>query len=287
MKVSYLKRNHPNFPIALVNIPSPPLQVYWVGPSTADIFSLPSVAIVGARKASAYGRHVTARLAEELAARGVLIVSGLALGIDSIAHEAALRARGKTVAVLPSGLDKIYPSSHSDLARRIVAQGGGLLSEYPDGTHPQNQNFIARNRIIAGLAEVLIVTEAAINSGSLHTARFALDQGKTVMAVPGNITSDLSQGTNNLIKAGAIPLTSTQDVLESLNLSVAPKITELEFAKSPEEHALLVLIQDGVSDGEAMLIASGLDPSQFNQTLTSLELAGRIRPLGANHWTMR
>lgn len=287
MKVLNLKRNHPNFPIALVNIPSPPSQVYWVGPNTAEIFALPSVAIVGARKASAYGRHVTAKLAEELAGKGVLIISGLALGIDSIAHEAALRANGKTVAVLPSGLDKIYPASHSELARRIVASGGGLLSEYPDATSPDRQNFIARNRLIAGLAEVLVVTEAAINSGSLHTARFALEQGKTVLAVPGNITSDLSQGTNNLIKAGAIPATSAQDVLELLNISVSPAVSNFDYAKTAEEHSLLTLIRDGISEGEEMLATSGLSPSLFNQTLTSLELAGHIRPLGANHWTLR
>lgn len=287
MKTLRLNYNHASFPEQLRQIPSPPRQVYWAGADLTQLLVKPAIAVVGSRKASAYGKFTTIKFTEELVTYGLLIVSGLALGIDSIAHEACLRSGGKTIAVLPSGLDKVYPASHSELARRIARKGGGLLSEYPENTHPQNQNFIARNRLIAGLAQGLLITEAALNSGSLHTARFALEQGKTVMAVPGNISSYLSEGTNNLIKAGAIPVTSTQDILEALNIPVSSRKPAVDNAKTPEEFVILQIISSGVTEGEAILNASQLSPALFNQTLTSLEISGRIRPLGANHWSLR
>src|SRR5690606_28976050 len=153
------------------------------------------------------GRAVTYKFASELAARGVVIVSGLALGVDSIAHEACIGSGSKTIAVLPVGLEKIYPTSHTHLAKKISQGNGLLVSEYPSGTDPRRENFIARNRIIAALAEGVLITEAAENSGSLHTARFAIELGLPVLAVPGPINSSTSVGTNNLIKAGAIPVT--------------------------------------------------------------------------------
>src|SRR5690349_13682617 len=153
----------------------------------------PTVAIIGTRKPSAYGREVGYRLAYDLAKRGVVIVSGLALGMDAIAHKAALDAGGTTIAVMPGGLDRIYPATNTALGERIIANGGALISEYPAGEQIFPGNFIARNRIVAGIADGVLVVEAAIKSGTLHTASFALDYGRPVMAVPGEITNPMSR----------------------------------------------------------------------------------------------
>ena len=243
------------------------------------------VAIVGSRKVSAYGRQVTAELAGKLAEQGIVIVSGLALGVDAIAHEAALEANGLTIAVLPGPLEQIYPRSHQQLAQRIVEQGGALLSEYPEGTEAFRGNFIARNRLVAGLSDALLITEAALKSGSLHTANFALDQGKAVLAVPGNITSPTSAGTNNLIRAGATPITSVEDILQVLGIYEHAKASEV-YGRNPEEQAIIDLLLAGTSDGEELQRASQLDIGQFNQTLTMLEISGKIRSLGANQWAL-
>jgi DNA processing protein len=227
---------------------------------------------------------VTQRLAAELAKQGTVIVSGLALGVDSIAHQAALDAGGHTVAVLPSSIEEIYPASHRGLAERIVQQGGALISEYPKGTPVMKHNFIARNRLIAGLADGLIVTEAALKSGSLHTARFALEQGIDVFAVPGNITSPTSEGTNNLIKSGAMPLTDVSDVLSRLNIE--PVNVALPLGDTEQEQAILDQLAAGISDGNELQQASGLAIELFGQTLTMLEINGKIRALGNNNWSL-
>jgi DNA processing protein len=209
----------------------------------------------------------------------------MALGIDGEAHKAALSAGGKTVAVLPCGLDRFYPSSHHNLARQILEKGGALISEYPEGTEPRRENFIERNRLVSGISDALLVIEAAEKSGTLHTVNFALEQGKTVLAVPGNITSPISKGTNNLIKAGAIPVTDISDILNALDIPDQPEQTELLSAETPEELLILKLLHKGINDSAELLRASNLGTSQFNQALTMLELNGRIRPLGAGHWT--
>lgn len=246
----------------------------------------PRIGIVGSRKASPYGRAVTTTFAHELARRGAVIVSGLALGTDSIAHSGCLQAGGTTIAVLPSGLNDIYPRSHTVLARQIVEKGGALVTEYPSGSGPRREHFIARNRIIAALSEGLLIPEAAINSGSLHTARFALELGIPVMAVPGPITSPTSEGTNNLIKAGAVPVTCVEDIYAALNW-VVPKAGEaVTHAATEPERLILELLRSGLSDGHELLQTTGLPAAQFNQALTMLELTGRIRPLGNNQWSI-
>jgi DNA processing protein len=206
MKVNTLTLNAPDFPDILKHISPVPKNLFWSGQSIGSWIERPKVAIVGSRRISPYGRAVTEKLAGELARAGVVIISGLAYGVDITAHNAALAARGITVAVLPSSLEEIYPPAHRNIARQI-SEKGTLISEYPVGAISFRSNFIARNRLVSGLADVLIITEAALKSGSLHTARFALEQGKTVMAVPGNITSPTSEGCNNLIKSGAAPIT--------------------------------------------------------------------------------
>lgn len=178
----------------------------------------PIVAIVGSRDVTTYGKKATYKLAYDLAKAGVVIISGLAIGVDSIAHQASLDAGGRTIAVLPSCLEAIYPKRHFDLANNIVKNGGLLLSEYPKGqAGPQKYQFIARNRLIAALSNAVIVTEAKKKSGSLHTANFALEQGIDVYAVPGEIYSPNSEGTNQLIQNGAGLVTDAQELIDYIN----------------------------------------------------------------------
>jgi DNA processing protein len=286
MKVKKLTLTSKEFPEILKNIPQPPQKLYAIGELTS-LLNLPRVAVVGSRKVTPYGRQVTQNLAYELARSGVVIISGLALGVDSIAHEACLEAGGKTIAVLPTSLDNIYPSSHRHLAKRIIENGGALVSEYESGMPGLKQNFIERNRLVSGLSEGVLIPEAAIKSGTLHTANFALDQGKTVMAVPGNITSQTSEGTNNLLKSGAVLVTEIEDIFQALKLERLGQQKELPLAANQAEQSILWMITEGITDGSLLLTKSGLTPSEFNQTLTMLEITGKIAPLGAGNWGIR
>ena len=286
MKNNKITQSTSDVPEKLRNIPTPPKQLFVIGNNVNELLNKPSVTIVGSRKVSAYGRAVTLGLAGELAKSGIVIISGLALGVDSLAHKAALDAGGLTIAVLPSGVDKIYPAAHFGLAKQILQQGGALVSEYPDGTPPLKHQFIERNRIASGLGDALLITEAAERSGTLHTANFALEQGRPVLAVPGNITSPTSAGTNNLIKTGATPVTCVQDVSHALGLELTEKKREVPRSGNPDEQLLLDLLFGGVSDGTELLGQSELDVSRFNQTLTMLEIRGQIRPLGNNRWSL-
>jgi DNA processing protein len=260
-----------------------PKSLYLLGNLPGE--RLPSVAIVGTRRPTAYGREIAYRLSYELASKGVVIISGLALGIDSIAHQAALDAGGRTIAVLPGGLDRVYPASHSQLARRIVEKGNALVSEYPVGTQIFPVNFIARNRIVAGLSDGLLVIEAAIKSGTIHTVGFALEYGRSVMAVPGNITSPMSDGCNNIIKQGACAVTSISDILNEIGISTYKKVqTRLPLGDNPQEAALIKLIYAGIKDGDDLYIKSGLSAAEYSQTMTMLEINGKIRAYGGNVW---
>lgn len=272
------------FPQILRDIPEPPQAIYVLGQLDLLIKS-PRLAVIGTRKVTPYGRAVTADLVSAVAGQGVVIISGLALGVDALAHEAALQAGSRTLAVLPCGLDAPYPVRHRPLARRMLLQGGALLSEYSNGTPPMQHRMIERNRLVSGLADAVPITEAAARSGTLHTANFALEQGKTVMAVPGNITSQLSQGTNQLIKSGAIPVTSPEDIFQALGINTAKQRTEVLPANA-HEATILDLIRTGTTDGSTLQTASQLEAAIFNQTLTMLEITGKIRPLGAGHWTL-
>lgn len=287
MKVKNLTIHNSAYPSVLKTIPGAPEQLFYLGAEPASWLERPRVAVVGSRGVTTYGRLVTTQLVGELAERGIVIVSGLALGVDGIAHTACLEAGGATVAVLANGLDKIYPASHTQLARRILEQGGSIMSEYPAGTPALKQHFIARNRIVAGLAQALLITEATEKSGTLHTARFALEQGRDVLVVPGNITSPNSVGTNNLIRAGAIPVTSVADILYALGAKHLPAEPVRRRGETAEEQAIIDLLYAGVADGHELLTRAGLAPVQFNQTLTMLELSGKIRPLGNNQWSLK
>lgn len=275
----------PAFPDCLRQIPQPPSSLYYISENWAELMGRPRVAIIGSRKVTIYGRSVTAQLAAELARAGVVVVSGLAYGIDSIAHRAVLEAGGQTIAVLAGGLDDIYPQGHQELARQIVAQGGALISEYPEETPTYKQHFIERNRIVSGLCRAVLITEAADKSGTIHTATFALEQGRDVLAVPGNITSPQSVGTNRLVKTGAIPITCVEDVFRVLDIKVRPRRHAIQGA-TPEQQSIINLLLKGETDGAALLEQSGLDVVQFNQALTMLEISGKIRSLGANLWSL-
>ena len=275
-------------PQRLQRIPAPPTVLFHRGERLNKLLERPAVAIVGSRNVSPYGTQVTASLASKLAEQGVVIISGLALGVDALAHKAALDAGGLTIAVLPSSVEQPYPATNRQLAEKIVEQGGALVSEYPAGEFDQSfkSNFVARNRLVAGLADAVLITEAAEKSGSLHTAQFARKQGKPVLAVPGNITSPGSAGTNDLIKGGATAVTGYKDVLRALGL-VEHVLTASEVRGGNQtEQKILDLILQGTNDGELLLKLSELDISLFNQTLAMLEISGKVRSLGTNQWAI-
>jgi DNA processing protein len=287
MTVKKLTKQDSAYPYPLRDIAGPPEELFYVGADPSAWIDRPRVAMVGSRAVSAYGREVTARLARELAERGVVIISGLALGVDGIAHQACLDAGGTTVAVLANGLDKIYPATHTRLAEAILSRGGTIMSEYAAGMPGFKWNFIARNRIVAGLAQALLITEAAEKSGTLHTAKFALEQGREVLAVPGNITSPGSVGANNLIKTGAVPVTGIDDILYTLGLEHTHSAQVLRRGDTPEEQTILTMIYGGTTDGHTLLTKSGLATAKFSQALTMLEISGKIRALGNNLWTIK
>lgn len=285
MKVKKITLDDSAYPSVLRTIPSPPKELYYLGLPPEEWLLRPRVAIVGSRGVTPYGRTVTEQLAKQLAERGVAIVSGLALGVDAIAHEAATgQGNGPHLAVLANGLDEIYPASNTRLAQRLLEQGGAIISEYPVGTPSFKQHFIARNRIVAGLAQALLIVEASDKSGTLHTARFALEQGRDVLVVPGNITSPHSVGCNNLIKAGAAPVTGVEDILHVLGAGNLAHTTYVHKGENADEQAILDLLYQGMSDGYQLLLRTQLAPNVFTQTLTMLELSGKIHPLGNNHW---
>lgn len=265
-------------------IPTPPEAVFFKGKLPAD--RAPTVAIVGTRKPTAYGREVAHQLAYELARKGIVIVSGLALGIDAVAHRAALEAGGATIAVLANSVDTIYPRSHVGLANDILASGGAILSEYEPSMPARSYQFLARNRIVSGLSDAVVIIEAAARSGTLSTAAHALEQGKEIFAVPGNITSPLSAGCNALLKQGAHPVTRSEDILEVIAPHQLAAQTALPLGSTPLESKIISLIQSGIRDGDELQRQSGTTPSEFSQAITLMEITGTLRSLGANQWTL-
>lgn len=246
----------------------------------------PTVAIVGSRKPTPYGKEVTASIASKLAGRGVVIISGMALGVDAIAHQAALDAGGTTIAVLANGLHRYYPTTNAQLGRRIINNGGAVMSEYEPGVEPREFQFLERNRIVSGLADVVVITEAAARSGTLNTAAHAIAQGKEVYAVPGNITSPMSAGCNYLLRQGATPLVNVDDLIEQLLPSSSLEQQPLPLGSTPLETAIIDCLARGMRDGDEILAYTKAAPAEFSTALTMLEISGIIQPLGANHWTL-
>jgi DNA processing protein len=255
------------FPVRLASVADPPLGLFVRG-------VLPeghAVALVGARRATAYGREVAEYLGRELARAGVTVVSGMARGVDAAAHRGALAGGGPTAAVWGAGPDRVYPPEHDALAEEIAACGC-LATEYPPGCAPLAHHFPERNRIIAGLSEAVVVVEADERSGALITARLALEEGREVMAVPGSVFSRLSVGPNGLLRAGATPVLTADDVLGALGLPPRPPQAEGE-----EEPPLLALIRPGEAVTVDRLAAeSHLPVAQVLEALLALELAGRV-----------
>lgn len=257
---SFLPRSSPMFPPLLRAIHDPPAGLFLRGGVDVDMLSRPAVAIVGARACSGYGAGVARSLARDLAAAGLVVVSGLARGVDGEAHRGALAAEGRTIAVLGCGIDRDYPAAHAELARRVA-----VVSEYAPGVDPAPWRFPARNRIVAGLCAATIVVEARERSGALITADLALEEGREVFAVPGEITSSLSAGTNDLLKLGASPLTRAEDVLSSYG------IEPLEDASVSSP-----LLEWLPATADEIARRAGLAAEEVARTLVELELAGAV-----------
>lgn len=285
MKINRVTPRKHKYLAPLANIPSPPKLLFFRGhlPPERRI----SVAIVGTRKPTAYGKEVTHKLAVDLAKRGVVIVSGLALGVDAIAHKGALEAGGATIAVLANSVDDIYPRSNRALGEQMIEKGGAILSEYEPPTGARDFQFLERNRIVSGLSDAIIITEAAQRSGTLATATHALEQGREVFVVPGNITSPLSSGCNALLKQGAHPITCAEDVLEVIAPQLLKNQAILPLGSTPLESKIIDLLQNGLRDGDQLQQASGAIASDFSSALTMMELTGTIRALGGNQWTLK
>jgi DNA processing protein len=266
----WLPRSAETFPPLLASIHDPPPGLFARGAGPVELLEQPAVAIVGARACSSYGAGVARTLGRELAAAGLVIVSGLARGIDAEAHRGALDAGGLTVAVLGCGIDRDYPAAHRELARRICARGN-VVSEYAPGVEPAPWRFPARNRIIAGLCAATVVVEARERSGSLITADFALEEGREVFAVPGEITSGLSRGSNALLRVGATPLTAAGDVLQVLGMEPAPpERSEISATAA----SVLDALTDGVASVDELVGRTKIDAGTVAAALAELELAG-------------
>lgn len=285
MKINRISPQANKFLQIINSIAKPPEKLYFIGkiPTTRR----PAVAIVGSRKPTNYGKEVTYKLAYDLAKQGIIIISGLALGVDGIAHRAAIDASGITMAVMANGVDTIYPGTHTSLAKDILRTGGAIISEYEPGVQAREFQFLERNRIVSGLSDAIIITEAAIRSGTLSTAAHALEQGREVFVVPGNITSPLSAGCNSLIKQGAHPITCAQDVIDIIAPQLTKKQSLLPLGDTPLESKIIELLQSGVRDGDELQSTSGSDVSEFSRTLTIMEISGTIRSLGGNQWALK
>jgi DNA processing protein len=269
------------YPALLKGVPDAPAVLFVKGQLPGN--DEPAVAVVGTRRATAYGRQAAEKIAGELARAGVVIVSGLARGIDAVAHNAALAAGGRTIAVLGSGVDRIYPSEHKGLAQRVVGSGA-LVSEFPLGEPPDAPNFPRRNRIVAGLARGTLVIEADRESGALITVDFALEQGRDVYAVPGSIFSPVSRGTNSLIKDGAKPVTSAEDILEDFEMRAVEAVSPPPAADTDEEAVVLALLSTDPMHIDDIGRLARLPMSILGGTLAMMELKGMARQVGGQYY---
>ncbi len=285
MKINQIRPQDNKFTQIITSIAQVPKTLYYIGELPAE--RRPTVAIVGTRKPTRYGVEVTQRFAGELASKGVVVISGLALGVDAIAHRAALDAGGTTLAMQANGLAKLAPSSNRQLGEDIVQSGGAIISEYAPDESPRLWRFLERNRIVSGLSDAILITEASAQSGTMSTAKHALEQGREVFVVPGNITSPLSMGCNLLIKQGALPVTRVEDILEVIAPQLLKPQTQLALGDNPTQTAILQHLQAGVRDGDELQQLAGIPAGDFASELTMMEISGLVRSLGANQWTVR
>jgi len=272
-----------NYPALLRELPDPPALLYYKGKMEKEELA---VSVVGSRKYSYYGKQVTKELVSALAQEKVTIVSGLALGIDSIAHRAALEGGTRTIGVLACGLDRIYPYSNHYLGQEIIKAGGAVISEYPLGMPAMTYNFPVRNRIIAGLSQATMVIEAGQRSGTMLTAAAALDYNRDVLAVPGDIFRETSIGTNKLLKMGAKMVTEAGDIFSELNIkSTQTKIKAKEILPpTKEEKKILPFLSDKPVSVDKLVQVSKLDISVVSPTLTLMEMKGMVKNVGGGHY---
>lgn len=274
------------YPVLLAEIPDPPAVLFFRG-DLARFLASPSVAVIGSRRCTQYGRKVARTLAQDFARAGVGVVSGLARGIDGEAHQGALEAGGLTLAVLGNGPDIAYPPEHADLARRIC-DSGVLLSEYPPGTGPAKHRFPERNRLISGLGLGLVVVEAGSRSGTMITVATALEQGREVFAVPGEITRALSMGTNMLLRDGAGVVLGSGDVLGPLGLAPSPeRVPERRLPSEGAAGAIVHALSGGPLHLDGILAATGLDGGPLREELLRLELAGILEKRPGGFYALR
>ncbi len=275
------------FPYLLKQIQNPPEKIFLLGEMPVDPpKGQAKIAIVGTRKATLAGKILAKNLAKELASRGFIIVSGLAMGIDTAAHEGCLEAQkegnrqtGKTIAVLANGLDKIYPAQNENLAKNILKSGGALISEYPEGTPSYPSQFLERNRIVSGLCAATIVIEAPQRSGSLATARHAIEQGREVFVIPGPAGHPNYKGSHSLIRDGARLVSSIEDILEDLGMETSARTNTKNSITEPNQlHLLKVISAAGKPLGiDKIVEISKLDPQTVNQSIALLTIAGAIK----------
>jgi DNA processing protein len=286
--VTIVPFSDPNYPARLRMIADPPPLLYIKGQLRAE--DEKAVAIVGSRSASEYGRRVARDLARGLSALGFTVVSGMARGIDGVAHEAALNSGGRTIAVLGSGVDRAYPPEHDRLYQRIM-ENGAVISELPIGTRPAAFNFPARNRLISGLSLGVVVVEATEKSGSLITAALAVEQGREVFAVPGEVGSSRSRGAHRLIRQGAKLVETVNDIIEEIAPQLmnrtggAPARPELPQQASHEARKIFALLQERSLHIDEVIESSGLPPSKVSEILLDLELQGFLQQLPGKRYT--
>ena len=276
---------HPEYPRNLLSIAAPPPVLYVLGQlNPADEWA---VGVVGTRHPSTYGKEAARELASGLAASGVTVVSGLARGIDAVAHKAALDAGGRTIAVLGSGVDNIYPPEHRPLAEAI-GRAGAVVSDYPLGTRPDSANFPPRNRIISGLAKGVVIVEAGQGSGALITADFAAEQGRDVFGVPGSIFNQNARGTNRLLQQGAKLVTGVSDILEELNFAMVAEqqAARIVLPVDATEQQLLTYLSAEPVHIDDLGAQAGLPMSQVSGTLALMELKGLVRQVGGMHYVV-
>lgn len=272
-----------NYPSSLREITGAPMIIYYKG-VIDDLVLERCFGVVGTRKPTGYGRIVTEKLTKELVEAGLTIVSGLARGVDTIAHITTIESGGKTLAVLGGGLNQIFPAENIRLAEKIANGFGAILTEFPPSYPHLAGNFPARNRIIAGLSKGVLVTEAAEDSGSLITARLAIEQGREVFAVPGPITSSMSEGTSVLLKDGAKLVSSAQDILEELGIKSGPVIKVADLNLSPDEKEILELIKDESRHVDEIARELKKKIADVSSILLKLEIMGAVKNLGAGNY---
>jgi len=276
-----------DYPKLLRHIPHPPFLLYVKG--STQTWQNECFGVVGTRALSEYGKRATPHIVLDLARAGFTIVSGLAAGIDTLAHKSALEAGAKTIAVLGTGIDDktLYPQVNLPLARKIVEKGGAVMSEYAPGTHGTKFSFPQRNRIISGLSKGVLVVEADYLSGAMITAKYALEQNRDVFALPGSIFAKTSEGTNSLIKIGAKLVARVDDILEEYNMQTKNRKSKVKIvAESPEEEKILAALTEKPMTADDIIRKTGLAVSQVNVTLMIMELGKKIKNLGGGKFVV-